>query len=64
MKKMEDDAFEGDTGHLDNEIEMVALGNFTGIKVGSIKPQVDLSVFPKAVASSCSYLAAGAYIYR
>jgi S-adenosylhomocysteine hydrolase len=47
MKKMEDDAFEGNTGHFDNEIEMVAPENFPGIKVGSIKPQVDRFVFPR-----------------
>merc|ERR1711865_8075 len=46
MKKMKNNAIVGNIGHFDNEIEMVALEGFPGIKVDNIKPQVDRFVFP------------------
>merc|ERR1712147_63964 len=36
----------GNIGHFDNEIDMAGLEGFPGIKVESIKPQVDRFVFP------------------
>merc|ERR1711957_551522 len=46
MKQMKNNAVIGNIGHFDNEIEMVELETFPGIKVENIKPQVDLFVFP------------------
>merc|ERR1712098_458477 len=46
MKKMKNNCIVGNIGHFDNEIEMVALEEFPGIKVDNIKPQVDRFVFP------------------
>merc|ERR1712160_159439 len=46
MKKMKNNAIVGNIGHFDNEIEMVELEGFPGIKVDNIKPQVDRFVFP------------------
>merc|ERR1712106_132594 len=45
MKKMKNNAIVGNIGHFDNEIEMVELEGFPGIKVDNIKPQVDRFVF-------------------
>merc|ERR1711934_1038085 len=46
MQKMKNSAIVGNIGHFDNEIEMVALEGFPGIKVDNIKPQVDRFIFP------------------
>merc|ERR1712057_134747 len=46
MKAMKNNAIVGNIGHFDNEIEMEQLEEFPGIKVGTIKPQVDRFVFP------------------
>merc|ERR1711920_299268 len=46
MKKMKNNAIVGNIGHFDNEIEMEKLEKFAGIKIESIKPQVDRFVFP------------------
>jgi len=46
MKQMKNNAVIGNIGHFDNEIEMVELETFPGIKVENIKPQVDRFVFP------------------
>merc|ERR1712039_841730 len=46
MKKMKNNAIIGNIGHFDNEIQMMELENFPGIKVENIKPQVDRFEFP------------------
>merc|ERR1711935_498884 len=46
MKKMKNNAIVGNIGHFDNEIDMVGLEGFPGIKVENIKPQVDRFAFP------------------
>jgi len=46
MKKMKNNAIVGNIGHFDNEIDMAGLEGTEGIKVESIKPQVDRFVFP------------------
>merc|ERR1712036_114047 len=46
MKKMKNNAIVGNIGHFDNEIDMAGLESSEGIKVESIKPQVDRFVFP------------------
>merc|ERR1712014_516871 len=46
MKKMKNNAIVGNIGHFDNEIDMIGLEKFEGIKVENIKPQVDRFVFP------------------
>merc|ERR1711881_501855 len=46
MKKMKNNAIVGNIGHFDNEIDMAGLEAVAGIKVESIKPQVDRFVFP------------------
>merc|ERR1711933_147185 len=46
MKKMKNNAIEGNIGHFDNEIDMIGLEKFEGIKVENIKPQVDRFIFP------------------
>merc|ERR1719486_1614890 len=46
MKKMKNNAIVGNIGHFDNEIEMVELEGFQGIKCENIKPQVDRFEFP------------------
>jgi len=46
MKKMKNNAIVGNIGHFDNEIDMIGLESFAGIKVENIKPQVDRFVFP------------------
>merc|ERR1711920_89131 len=46
MQKMKNNAIVGNIGHFDNEIDMVGLEGFPGIKVENIKPQVDRFVFP------------------
>jgi adenosylhomocysteinase len=46
MAKMKDCAIVGNIGHFDNEIDMVGLKNFKGIKRINIKPQYDKWVFP------------------
>eukprot|EP01100_Stratorugosa_tubuloviscum_P011345 TRINITY_DN504_c0_g1_i1.p1 TRINITY_DN504_c0_g1~~TRINITY_DN504_c0_g1_i1.p1 ORF type:complete len:469 (-),score=285.18 TRINITY_DN504_c0_g1_i1:187-1593(-) len=47
MKKMRHNAIICNIGHFDNEIDVAALKNFTGIKRINIKPQVDLFTFPE-----------------
>merc|ERR1712186_30835 len=46
MKKMKNNAIVGNIGHFDNEIDMIGLEKFEGIKVENIKPQVDRFIFP------------------
>merc|ERR1712070_371060 len=46
MQKMKNNAIVGNIGHFDNEIQMAELEGFPGIKVESIKPQVDRFEFP------------------
>merc|ERR1711994_694628 len=46
MKNMKNNAIVGNIGHFDNEIDMAGLEGFPGIKVETIKPQVDRFVFP------------------
>merc|ERR1711892_847822 len=46
MKKMKNNAIVGNIGHFDNEIDMIGLEKFEGIKVENIKPQVDRFEFP------------------
>ncbi|MCL2845177.1 MAG: adenosylhomocysteinase [Chitinivibrionia bacterium] len=46
MAKMKDQAIVCNIGHFDNEIEVVKLEQFNGIKKVNIKPQVDKYVFP------------------
>merc|ERR1719229_1505822 len=46
MKKMKNNAIIGNIGHFDNEIDMIGLEKFEGIKVENIRPQVDRFIFP------------------
>merc|ERR1712060_140325 len=46
IKKMKNNAIVGNIGHFDNEIDMIGLEKFEGIKVENIKPQVDRFIFP------------------
>ncbi len=46
MRRMKHQAIVGNIGHFDNEIDIVGLGKFDGIKRVNIKPQVDEWVFP------------------
>merc|ERR1712056_29765 len=46
MKKMKNSAIVGNIGYFDNEIDMIGLEKFEGIKVENIKPQVDRFIFP------------------
>ncbi|MCP4649878.1 MAG: adenosylhomocysteinase [PVC group bacterium] len=46
ISKMKDQAIVCNIGHFDNEIEVVALENYPGIKKVNIKPQVDKYIFP------------------
>eukprot|EP00921_Rhytidocystis_pertsovi_P007828 GHVQ01012983.1.p1 GENE.GHVQ01012983.1~~GHVQ01012983.1.p1 ORF type:complete len:478 (+),score=86.59 GHVQ01012983.1:217-1650(+) len=46
MAKMKNNAIVGNIGHFDNEIDMMGLEKFPGIKKINIKPQVDRFVFP------------------
>merc|ERR1711983_27588 len=46
MKKMKNNAIVGNIGHFDNEIDMAGLEGMGGIKMETIKPQVDRFVFP------------------
>eukprot|EP00922_Rhytidocystis_sp_ex-Travisia-forbesii_P054331 GHVS01080559.1.p1 GENE.GHVS01080559.1~~GHVS01080559.1.p1 ORF type:complete len:497 (+),score=108.92 GHVS01080559.1:55-1491(+) len=46
MAKMKNNAIVGNIGHFDNEIDMLGLEKFAGIKRINIKPQVDRFVFP------------------
>jgi len=57
MQKMKNNAIVGNIGHFDNEIDMARLEACEGVKVESIKPQVDRFVFPNG--SGVIVLAAG-----
>jgi adenosylhomocysteinase len=46
MAKMKNNAIVGNIGHFDNEIDMLGLANFPGVKRENIKPQVDRWQFP------------------
>ena len=46
MEKMKDQAIVCNIGHFDNEIQVNKLNNFPGIKMITIKPQVDKYIFP------------------
>ncbi len=46
MQKMKDQAVVGNIGHFDNEIQVDALNNASGVKRTNIKPQVDKYTFP------------------
>merc|ERR1712209_196278 len=46
MKKMKNNAVVGNIGHFDNEIDMAGLEGMEGVKMETIKPQVDRFVFP------------------
>jgi len=46
MAKMKNNAIVGNIGHFDNEIDMLGLEKYPGIRVENIKPQVDRYVFP------------------
>ncbi|MDR2449759.1 MAG: adenosylhomocysteinase [Prevotellaceae bacterium] len=46
LARMKDQAIVCNIGHFDNEIQVDALENFTGVKRINIKPQVDKYVFP------------------
>lgn len=46
MAKMKNNSIVGNIGHFDNEIDMLGLQNWPGIKRENIKPQVDRWVFP------------------
>merc|ERR1712107_941766 len=46
MKKMKNNAIVGNIGHFDNEIDMAGLEGMAGVKMETIKPQVDRFVFP------------------
>merc|ERR1712204_119235 len=45
-KKMKNNAIVGNIGHFDNEIDMAGLEGMQGVKMETIKPQVDRFVFP------------------
>jgi adenosylhomocysteinase len=46
MSKMKDGAIVGNIGHFDNEIDMMGLTKFRGVKRTQIKPQYDKWTFP------------------
>ena len=46
MSNMKHQAIVGNIGHFDNEIDIVGLTNFAGVKRTNIKPQVDEWTFP------------------
>jgi len=46
MAKMKNNAIVCNIGHFDNEIDMLGLENYPGIKRLNIKPQVDRWIFP------------------
>jgi adenosylhomocysteinase len=46
MSKMKDQAIICNIGHFDNEIQVDALNDYTGIEKINIKPQVDKYIFP------------------
>merc|ERR1712088_139678 len=46
MKKMKNNAIVGNIGHFDNEIDMAGLEGMEGVKMETIKPQVDRFIFP------------------
>merc|ERR1711908_175017 len=46
MSKMKNNAIVGNIGHFDNEIDMLGLENYPGIKRTQIKPQCDRWEFP------------------
>ncbi|MBA0681375.1 hypothetical protein Goari_023184 [Gossypium aridum] len=46
MKKMKNNAIVCNIGHFDNEIDMLGLENYPGVKRITIKPQTDRWVFP------------------
>eukprot|EP00854_Cymbomonas_tetramitiformis_P021894 gene21894-26366_t len=46
MAKMKNNAIVGNIGHFDNEIDMIGLENYPGIKRTQIKPQCDRWEFP------------------
>jgi len=46
MAKMKNNAIVGNIGHFDNEIDMMGLMKWPGVKRVNIKPQVDRFVFP------------------
>lgn len=46
MAQMKNNAIVGNIGHFDNEIDMIGLENYPGIKRTEIKPQVDRYLFP------------------
>ena len=45
MSKMKNNAIVGNIGHFDNEIDMIGLRDFPGVKKVNIKPQVDRWTF-------------------
>ncbi|KAJ7534048.1 hypothetical protein O6H91_13G077000 [Diphasiastrum complanatum] len=47
MRKMKNNAIVCNIGHFDNEIDMLGLENYPGIKRITIKPQTDRWVFPE-----------------
>lgn len=46
MQRMKHQAIVGNIGHFDNEIDMVGLASYAGVRRENIKPQVDLWHFP------------------
>ncbi len=46
MARMKHQAIVGNIGHFDNEIDMVGLAHFPGVRRNTIKPQVDEWIFP------------------
>ncbi len=55
MSKMKDEAIVCNIGHFDNEIQVDALNEWTGVEKINIKPQIDKYVFPD---DHCIYLLA------
>lgn len=47
MKKMKNNAVVCNIGHFDNEIDMLGLENYPGVKRVTIKPQTDRWIFPE-----------------
>ncbi|MBA0588503.1 hypothetical protein Gorai_001600 [Gossypium raimondii] len=47
MRKMKNNAIVCNIGHFDNEIDMLGLENYPGVKRITIKPQTDRWVFPE-----------------
>jgi len=46
MAQMKNNAIVGNIGHFDNEIDLIGLENYPGMKVENIKDQVDRYEFP------------------